>query len=146
MARKKEVQKKEELSDCVVDSDVLKFQRLLKYYHGRLKGQVGVVRDDVALVLDVCREMSKVLGDMSENGMNKVSDLAFECLKVTADRDAVKSAYEDLASEYEDLKAEYDGLKEKFGELVEENDSLRDRLSKTFVSRLKRLFHLNAGE
>jgi predicted RNase H-like nuclease (RuvC/YqgF family) len=113
-------------SGCV--DELYEVRKLLKYYHGRLKSQVGVVKDDVILTLDVCRGIQKVLGEISENCVNKVSDLAFECLRVTADRDRLKSEYEDLASEYEDMKAEYEGLKDKFADLVDENDGLRDRL------------------
>lgn len=108
--------------------ELYEVRKLLKYYHGRLKGQVGVVKDDVILTLNVCRGIEKALGEISENGVNKVSDLAFECLRVTADRDRLKSEYEDLASEFEDMKAEYEGLKDKFADLVDENDGLRDRL------------------
>jgi predicted RNase H-like nuclease (RuvC/YqgF family) len=113
-------------SGCV--DELYEVRKLLKYYHGRLKSQVGVVKADVVLTLDVCRGIEKALGENSENGVNKVSDLAFECLRVTADRDRLKSEYEDLASEYEDMKAEYEGLKDKFADLVDENDGLRDRL------------------
>lgn len=113
-------------SGCVDELDEVR--KLLKYYHGRLKSQVGVVKDDVIVVLNLCRDARKALGEISENGVNKVSDLAFECLRVTADRDRLKSEYEDLASEYEDMKAEYEGLKDKFADLVDENDGLRDRL------------------
>lgn len=120
-------------------SEELKIRKALKYYHGRMKSQVGVVKDDVSLVLDVCREMKDELVKLSECSVNKISDLAFECLKVTSDRDALKAAYEDLESEHEDLRVEYEGLKEKFGELVEENDVLREKLSKSLSSRLKRL-------
>lgn len=130
-------------------SEELKIQRALKYYNGRLKGQVGVVGDHVSLVLDVCREMKDELGKLSECSVNKISDLAFECLKVTSDRDALKAAYEDLESEHEDLRVEYEGLKEKFGELVEENDVLSERVSsleselreKTLWRCLKEKFH-----
>lgn len=112
----------------VCSDEMVEVRNLLRYYHGRLKSQVGVVKDDVILTLNVCRGIEKALGEVSENGVNKVSDLAFECLRVTADRDRLKSEYEDLASEYEDMKAEYEGLKDKFADLVDENDGLRDRL------------------
>lgn len=136
-------------SGCV--DELYEVRKLLKYYHGRLKSQVGVVKDDVIVVLDLCRDARKALGEISENGVNKVSDLAFECLRVTADRDRLKSEYEDLASEYEDMKAEYEGLKDKFADLVDENDGLRDRLfevkrelsEKTLWKCVKEKLHLD---
>lgn len=126
-------------------------RKLLKYYHGRLKSQIGIVKDDVILVLNVCRDVSERVDKLSENGVNKISDLAFECLRVTADRDRLKSEYEDLASEFEDMKAEYEGLKDKFADLVDENDGLRDRLfslkrelsEKTLWKCVKEKFHLD---
>lgn len=135
----------------VCSDEMVEVRNLLKYYHGRLKGQVGVVKDDVILTLNVCRGIEKALGEISENGVNKVSDLAFECLRVTADRDRLKSEYEDLASEYEDMKAEYEGLKDKFADLVDENDGLRDRLfevkrelsEKTLWKCVKEKLHLD---
>lgn len=161
MVKKREIKKGELVSaDAVgsgsysskedeIYSEELKIQRALKYYHGRMKSQVGVVKDDVSLVLDVCREMRDELVKLSECSVNKISDLAFECLKVTSDRDALKAAYEDLESEHEDLRVEYEGLKEKFGELVEENDVLSERVSsleselkeKTLWRCLKEKFH-----
>jgi chromosome segregation ATPase len=161
MVKKREIKKGELVAADVVESgsysskedeiysEELKIQRALKYYHGRMKSQVGVVKDDVSLVLDVCREMKDELGKLSECSVNKISDLAFECLKVTSDRDALKAAYEDLESEHEDLRVEYEGLNEKFGELVEENDVLSERVSsleselkeKTLWRCLKEKFH-----
>lgn len=161
MVKKREIKKGELMAADVVASgsysskedeiysEELKIQRALKYYHGRMKSQVGVVKDDVSLVLGVCREVKDELGKLSECGVNKISDLAFECLKVTSDRDRLKGEYEDLESEHEDLRVEYEGLKEKFGELVEENDVLSERVSsleselkeKTLWRCLKEKFH-----
>ena len=125
------------------------FKRTLKYYHGNLKGHIDIVKDNTIATLNLCREVRKILGEMSENGVNKISELAFEVLRLHGEHDGLKSSYEDLTSEYEDMKVEYEdmkveyeGLKEKFADLADENDALRERLEKTLGARLKRLFHL----
>lgn len=139
----------EEKNDAVVGAlsgrsslDESVFKRTVKYYHGNLKGHIDIVKDNSIATLNLCQEVRKILGEMSENGVNKISDLAFEVLRLHTEHDALKASYEDLTSEYEDMKVEYEGLKEKFADLADENDALRERLENTLGARLKRMFHL----